>query len=448
MAYSVGLVSLGCAKNQVDGEMMMAALQKAGYEIRDDAALADAAIVNTCGFIDAAKKESIEEILELARLKAEGKIRAIVVTGCMAERYREEILKELPEVDAVAGIGADGDIAAVIEKALGGVKVESFPEKTLLPLSGERRLSTPGYFAYLKIAEGCDNRCAYCAIPFIRGPYRSRTQEDIVSEAKDLVRGGAKELILIAQDTTRYGWDLYGELRLPKLLRELCKIDGLSWIRVLYCYPDSITDELLTTIAQEEKIVNYMDLPLQHCSERLLKAMRRTGSRAELTALIHKMREKIPGLVLRTTLITGFPGETEEDFTELAEFIREIRFERLGCFTYSQEEGTAAAEMPGQIDEDVKSRRMERIMEDQMNIMQEWGEKQVGKTYRVLVEGFDRYAECWFGRSYADSPDIDGKIFFTAKGARPKTGSFADVKITECVDCDLTGEIILEEERK
>ncbi|MDF1493523.1 30S ribosomal protein S12 methylthiotransferase RimO [Caproiciproducens sp. CPB-2] len=448
MAYSVGLVSLGCAKNQVDGEMMMAALQKAGYEIRDAAALADAAIVNTCGFIDAAKKESIEEILELARLKAEGKIRAIVVTGCMAERYREEILKELPEVDAVAGIGADSDIAAVIEKALDGVKVESFPEKTLLPLSGERRLSTPGYFAYLKIAEGCDNRCAYCAIPFIRGPYRSRTEEDIVSEARDLVRGGAKELILIAQDTTRYGWDLYGELRLPKLLRELCKIGGLSWIRVLYCYPDYITDELLTTIAQEEKIVNYMDLPLQHCSERLLKAMRRTGSRAALTALIRRMREKIPGLVLRTTLITGFPGETEEDFTELAEFVREIRFERLGCFTYSQEEGTAAAEMPGQIDEDVKSRRMERIMEDQMNIMQEWGEKQVGKTYRVLVEGFDRCAGCWFGRSYADSPDIDGKIFFTAKGARPKTGSFADVKITECVDCDLTGEIILEEERK
>ena len=448
MAYSVGLVSLGCAKNQVDGEMMMATLQKAGYEIRDDAALADAAIVNTCGFIDAAKKESIEEILELARLKAEGKIRAIVVTGCMAERYREEILKELPEVDAVAGIGADSDIAAVIEKALGGGKVESFPEKTLLPLSGERRLSTPGYFAYLKIAEGCDNRCAYCAIPFIRGPYRSRTQEDIVSEAKDLVHGGAKELILIAQDTTRYGWDLYGELRLPKLLRELCKIDGLSWVRVLYCYPDYITDELLTVFAQEEKIVKYMDLPLQHCSERLLKAMRRTGSRAELTALIRRMREKIPGLVLRTTLITGFPGETEEDFTELAEFVREIRFERLGCFTYSQEEGTAAAEMPGQIDEDVKSRRMERIMEDQMNIMQEWGEKQVGKTYRVLVEGFDRYAGCWFGRSYADSPDIDGKIFFTAKGRRPKAGSFADVKITECVDCDLTGEIILKEERK
>lgn len=448
MAYSVGLVSLGCAKNQVDGEMIMATLQKAGYEIRDDAALADAAIVNTCGFIDAAKKESIEEILELARLKAEGKIKAIVVTGCLAERYREEILKELPEVDAVAGIGADSDIAAVIEKALSGVKVESFPEKTLLPLSGERRLSTPGYFAYLKIAEGCDNRCAYCAIPFIRGPYRSRTIENIACEAQELVRGGAKELILIAQDTTRYGWDLYGELKLPQLLKELCKIGGLSWVRVLYCYPDYITDELLQTIAQEEKIVKYMDLPLQHCSERLLKAMRRTGNRAELTRLIQKMRGMIPNLVLRTTLITGFPGETEEDFTQLAEFVREIRFERLGCFTYSQEEGTAAAEMPDQIDEEVKRHRMDLIMEDQMNIMQEWGEKQVGKAVRVLVEGFDRYAECWFGRSYADSPDIDGKIFFTAKGIKPNIGNFVNVKITECIDCDLTGEIMIEEARE
>nr|WP_319489193.1 30S ribosomal protein S12 methylthiotransferase RimO [uncultured Caproiciproducens sp.] len=448
MSYSVGLVSLGCAKNQVDGEMMMATLQKAGYEIRDDAALADAAIVNTCGFIDAAKKESIEEILELAKLKAEGKIKAIIVTGCLAERYREEILKELPEVDAVAGIGADSDIAAVIEQALSGVKVESFPEKTLLPLNGERRLSTPGYFAYLKIAEGCDNRCAYCAIPFIRGRYRSRTMEDIVCEAQTLVRGGAKELILIAQDTTRYGWDLNGKLMLPQLLKELCKIDGIEWIRILYCYPDYITDELLQTIATEDKIVKYMDLPLQHCSARLLKAMHRTGSRKELTALIEKMRATIPNLILRTTLITGFPGETEEDFTQLAEFVREIRFERLGCFTYSQEEGTAAAEMPDQIDEDVKRHHMDLIMEDQMNIMQEWGEKQIGKTVRVLVEGFDRYADCWFGRSCADSPDVDGKIFFTAKGVKPKSGSFVAVKITECVDCDLTGEIVIEEARE
>jgi len=442
MSYSVGLVSLGCAKNQVDAEIMMASLQKAGYELKDDAALADVAIVNTCGFIEAAKKESIEEILELAKLKGEGTIKAIVVTGCLAERYREEILKELPEVDAVIGIGADSDIAAVIDKALTGVKAESFPEKTLLPLSGDRRLSTPSYFAYLKIAEGCDNRCAYCAIPFIRGRYRSRTIENIVEEAETLVKNGAKELILIAQDTTRYGWDIYGKLMLPQLLKELCKISGVEWIRILYCYPDYITDELLQTIAAEDKIVKYMDLPLQHCSERLLKAMRRTGSRAELTALIQKMRAMIPGLILRTTLITGFPGETDEDFTELAEFVRENRFERLGCFPYSQEEGTAAAEMPDQIDDELKQHRMDIIMEDQMNIMQEWGEKQIGKTLRVLVEGFDRYAECYFGRSYADSPDIDGKIFFTVQEKKPKYGDFINIKISDCIDCDLTGEIV------
>jgi ribosomal protein S12 methylthiotransferase len=440
MSYRVGMVSLGCAKNQVDAEIMMASLQKAGYELADDAALADVAIVNTCGFIDAAKKESIDEILELAKLKAEGQIKAIVVTGCMAERYREEILKELPEVDAVAGIGADSNIADVIEKVLGGEKTELFPEKTLLPLNGERVLSTPSYFAYLKIAEGCDNRCAYCAIPFIRGGYRSRTIEDIVEEAKTLAKNGAKELILIAQDTTRYGWDVYGKLMLPSLLRELCKIDDIEWIRNLYCYPDSITDELLETIANEDKIVKYIDLPLQHCSARLLKAMRRSGSREELTALIKKMRNKIPDLIVRTTLITGFPGETEEDFTELAEFVREIRFERLGCFTYSQEEGTAAAEMPDQIEEDVKRHRMDLIMEDQMNIMQQWGESMVCKTLKVLVEGYDRYAECWFGRSYADSPDIDGKIFFTVKGKKPAYGEFISVMIKECVDCDLTGE--------
>ncbi len=442
MSYSVGLVSLGCAKNQVDAEIMMASLQKAGYELKDDAALAEVAIVNTCGFIEAAKKESIEEILELAKLKAEGKIKAIVVTGCLAERYREEILKELPEVDAVIGIGADSNIADVIEKVMTGTKVESFPEKTLLPLCGERQLTTPSYFAYLKIAEGCDNRCAYCAIPFIRGRYRSRTIENIVEEAKTLAQNGAKELIVIAQDTTRYGWDLYGKLMLSQLLKELCKIDGIEWIRILYCYPDYITDELLQTIATEDKIVKYMDLPLQHCSARLLKAMHRTGSRKELTALIQKMRDTIPNLILRTTLITGFPGETEEDFTELAEFVREIRFERLGCFVYSQEEGTAAGVMPDQIDEDVKQHRMDIIMEDQMNIMQEWGEQQIGKTLRVLVEGFDRYAECYFGRSYADSPDIDGKIFFAINGKKPKYGDFINVKINDCVDCDLIGEIV------
>lgn len=442
MAYKVGMVSLGCAKNQVDAEMLMATLKNAGYELSDDAALADVAIVNTCGFIESAKQESIDEILELAKLKAEGKIKAIVVTGCLAERYKDEILKELPEVDAVAGIGANADIAGIIFKTLQGERPEAFPPKTQLPLCGERVQSTPSYFAYIKVAEGCDNCCAYCAIPSIRGRYRSRTIENVVEEAKQLAQNGTKELIVIAQDTTRYGEDLYGHLALPELLKELCKIDGIRWIRMLYCYPDYITDELLQTMAQQEKIVKYMDLPLQHCNGRVLKAMNRRGDRESLTALIQKMRVMVPGLVLRTTLITGFPGETDEEFTDLAEFVKEIRFERLGCFAYSQEEGTLAATMPNQIDEEVKNHRMEIIMEEQMRIMQENGEAQIGKTVTVLTEGFDRYAECYFGRSYADAPDIDGKVFFTVSGKKPRYGQFVQVNIGDCMDCDLTGEMM------
>lgn len=442
MAYKVGMVSLGCAKNQIDAEILMATLKNSGYELCDDAALADVAIVNTCGFIASAKQESIDEILELAKLKKEGKIKAIVVTGCLAERYKEEILKELPEVDAVAGIGANSDIADVVFKALQGEKPEIFPLKTKLPLCGERVQSTPSYFAYIKVAEGCNNCCAYCAIPSIRGRYRSRTIENIVEEAKQLVHNGAKELVIIAQDTTRYGEDLYGHLALPQLLNELCKIDGISWIRILYCYPDYITDELLQTIARQEKIVKYMDLPLQHCNGRLLKTMNRCGDRKSLTELIHKMRTAIPELVLRTTLITGFPGETEEEFTDLAEFVNEIKFERLGCFTYSQEEGTLAAAMQNQIDEEIKSHRMDLIMEEQMRIMQENGENQIGKIIEVLTEGYDRYAECFFGRSYADSPDVDGKVFFTVSGKKPQYGQFVKVKIEDCMDCDLTGKMI------
>lgn len=441
MAYKVGMVSLGCAKNQVDAEMLMATLKNAGYELSDDAALADVAIVNTCGFIESAKQESIDEILELAKLKAEGKIKAIVVTGCLAERYKDEILKELPEVDAVAGIGANADIADIIFKTLQGERPEAFPPKTQLPLCGERVQSTPSYFAYIKVAEGCDNCCAYCAIPSIRGRYRSRTIENVVEEAKQLAQNGTKELIVIAQDTTRYGEDLYGHLALPELLKELCKIDGIRWIRMLYCYPDYITDELLQTMAQQEKIVKYMDLPLQHCNGRVLKAMNRRGDRESLTALIQKMRAMVPGLVLRTTLITGFPGETDEEFTDLAEFVKEIRFERLGCFSYSQEEGTLAAAMPNQIDEEVKNHRMEIVMEEQMRIMQENGEAQIGKTVTVLTEGFDRYAECYFGRTYADAPDIDGKVFFTVSGKKPRYGQFVQVNIGDCMDCDLTGEM-------
>lgn len=437
MAIKVGMVSLGCAKNQVDGEMLMASLKNAGFELSDDAALADVAVVNTCGFIESAKQESIDEILELATLKKEGRIKKLVVTGCLAERYREEIHKELPEVDGVFGIGANGDIAACIESVLEGF-TQRFPEKEKMPLCGDRELSTPSYFAYLKIAEGCDNRCTYCAIPLIRGGYRSRTMESIEQEARALVENGAKELILIAQDTTRYGLDLYGEYSLAKLLRRLCKIEKLHWIRVLYCYPDAITDELLDTIAEEEKIVKYIDLPLQHASGKVLSAMNRRGDRESLTVLMQKIREKIPGVTLRTTLITGFPGETEADFTELAEFVKEVQFERLGCFAYSQEEDTPAAELPGQIDEEVKNHRAELIMDSQMNIMDRLGEKQVGRDIEVLTEGFDRYAECWFGRSAMDAPDIDGKVFFTAE-TKPYFGELVTVHIDEAVDCDLFG---------
>ena len=341
MAYTVGMVSLGCAKNQVDGEVLMASLKNAGFLTVDDAALADIAIVNTCGFIESAKRESIEEILELAALKKEGKIKKLVITGCLSERYQKEMHQELPEADAVLGIGANGDIAPLLTKMMEeNTYVESFPDKSRMPLCGDRELTTPSYFAYVKIAEGCDNRCSYCAIPLIRGGYRSRTMESIEEECKSLVANGAKELVLIAQDTSRYGIDLYGEYSLAKLMHRLCRIDGLRWLRVLYCYPDSITDELLDTMAQEEKIVNYIDLPLQHASGPILRAMNRRGDRQSLTALMKKIRERVPGVVLRTTLITGFPGETEEDFTELAEFVKDVKFERLGCFAYSQEEGT------------------------------------------------------------------------------------------------------------
>ena len=442
MAVRVGMVSLGCAKNQVDGEMLMASLKNAGYELSDDAALADVAIINTCGFIESAKAESIEEILELVTLKKEGRIKKIVVTGCLSQRYQQEIRKEIPEVDAVVGIGANGEIADIIDKVMEGETQDVFPEKEKMPLCGDRELSTPSYFAYLKIAEGCDNRCTYCAIPLIRGGYRSRTIESVVEEAQKLVDDGAKELIVIAQDTSRYGLDLYGELKLPELLRQLCQIEKLRWVRLLYCYPDTVTDELLDVMASEPKIVKYIDLPLQHASGKVLKAMNRRGDKESLTKLIAHMREKVPGLVLRTTLITGFPGETEEDFTELSEFVQEIRFDRLGCFAYSQEEDTPAALLPDQIDEETKNRRAEIIMEQQMEIMQQKGEEMIGKAVTVLTEGFDRYAECYFGRTAADSPDIDGKVFFTAQGNKPYFGQFVKVRIDDCMDCDLTGERI------
>lgn len=442
MSYKVGIISLGCAKNRVDAEMMLYTLRSAGFTVIDDPAMADAAIINTCGFIESAKQESIEEILELAKLKKEGRIKAIIVTGCLSERYQGDVMKELYEVDAVIGIGANARIAEVVTKALSGQKVESFPDKLQMPLNGGRVQSTPLHYAYLKVADGCDNCCTYCAIPLIRGRFRSRTMEDLTDEAQWLAKRGVKELIVIAQDTTRYGEDLYGELKLPELLRRLCKIDGIEWIRLLYCYPDRMTDELIQTIASEDKILKYIDLPLQHCSGRVLTAMNRRGDKESLTALVKKLRERIPGVVLRTTLITGFPGETEADFEELSQFVNDAAFERLGCFAYSQEEDTPAALFENQVDEEIKLRRQEIIMEQQHTIMERYCGSLTGKTLLVLTEGYDRYAECYFGRSMADSPDVDGKVFFTSDGKKPKEGEFVRVKIDDFLDCDPIGTLV------
>lgn len=442
MSYKVGMVSLGCSKNQVDGEMLLATVQQAGYTLCNSEEEADAVIVNTCGFIESAKKESIDEILQLARRKEAGKLKAIVVTGCLAERYQTEIRKELPEVDAVLGIGSNKDIAFALREALEGHKKELFASKYDLSLSGERVLSTPKFYAYLKISEGCDNCCTYCAIPLIRGRFRSRTMEDIVAEAEQLVANGVKELIVIAQDTTRYGEDIYGKLMLPELLRRLCKIEGAHWIRLLYCYPNRITDELIDVIAAEEKILKYIDLPLQHAVGRVLRAMNRGEDTESLTALIQKMRDRIPNMVIRTTFIAGFPGETEEEFNQMAEFSRNIRFDRMGCFAYSQEEDTPAALMPNQIDEDVKQRRAQIMMEEQMDIMQQLGQQRIGTVMEILAEGYDEDSGCYYGRSYADSPDIDGKVLFTAVNIRPTPGDFVYVHITECINCDLMGELV------
>ena len=441
MSNTVGLISLGCAKNRVDAEIIMYNLRQGGFTLVEDAARADVAIINTCGFIEASKQESINEILELAELKKEGKIKAIIVTGCLAQRYNSQIMQELEEVDAVVGIGENGNICDVIKEALNGKKVERFPDKLNLPIDGGRIQSTPNHWAYLRVADGCDNCCTYCAIPLIRGKFRSRKMENIIEEAKKFVENGVKELNVIAQDTTRYGEDIYGRLMLPKLLRELCKIDKLHWIRILYCYPDRITDELIQTIKEEEKIVNYIDLPLQHCNGDILKKMNRKGDKKSLSELIEKIRKNIPDVVLRTTLITGFPTESEEQFEELSSFVKETGFERLGCFAYSQEEDTPAAIMEGQIDEETKNDRARIITEQEALIMENFCKTQVSKTIEVLVDGYDRYAECYFGRSRFDAPEVDPCVFFKAK-TKPKPGDIVRVKITDFIDCDLIGEIV------
>lgn len=435
--YKVGMISLGCPKNQVDGEALLAKLAQAGYQIVNEIENSDVMIVNTCGFIEDAKREAIDTILEVAQYKEAGLISAIVVTGCLAERYQDEILKEMPEVDAVIGIGANSDIVKVCDKALCGIKTSNFPNKCYLPLDGERMLSTPPHWAYLKIAEGCDNRCAYCAIPGIRGNFRSRTIESVVDEAKSLVNRGVKEIILVAQDTTKYGQDLYGEYSLDKLLKELVKIDGLEWIRLFYCYPQRITDSLIDVIANEDKVCKYIDIPLQHSDATVLKNMNRVGNGNDYRVLLNKMREAIPGLALRTTFMVGFPGETDEQFENLCEFVKDIKFDKMGCFTFSPEEDTPAFDMENQIDEDVKKRRQEVLMNAQFFITEASNKGRVGNVYKVIVDSFadGKYT----GRSYMDSPEIDSGIIFTSN-KKLNIGDFVDVKITDFDGYDLIGE--------
>lgn len=439
----VGMISLGCPKNQVDAERMLASFENHSFQITDCYDGADVVVVNTCGFIDAAKEEAIENILEMAQLKDEGIIKKIIVTGCLAERYKEEIFNEMPEVDGVIGIGADGKIAEVIERVLAGERVYEMPPKEELPLVGERLLTTPEYWAYLKIGDGCSNRCAYCAIPYIRGNYRSVEFETVVEEAKQLAENGIKEIILIAQDTTAYGIDLYGKLRLPELLNALCEIEGIEWIRMLYCYPDKITDELLEVMKNQPKILHYIDLPLQHADDGVLKAMNRRGDSAFLRNVIGKIRTAMPDAVIRTTMMVGFPGEDEKAFENLAEFVKEIKFDRLGCFAFSPQEGTPAFDMENQVDEDVKCRRGEIIMQDQLEIVTKKNDEKLGKIYDVIVEDYDAYSDSYSGRTYMDAPEIDGKIDFTTS-KEYKPGEFAKVKVIGINDYDLIGKDVSE----
>ncbi len=437
----VAVVSLGCAKNQVDAELMMARLSKAGYKFAEEPGLSDITLLNTCGFITSAKEEAIEWLNELITLKNEGTIKYIAVSGCLSERYREEFVKEYPEVDAVIGISEYENIVGIFDKMTNGERVCVFGDKEKHSMEGERLLSTLPHYAYLRIADGCDNRCSYCAIPQIRGHFRSRTMENIVSEAEKLAENGVKELVVIAQDTTRYGLDLYKKLALPELLEKLCKIEGIKWIRLLYCYPERITDELISVIKREDKIVKYLDIPLQHCDGEILKRMNRAGNEQSLRELIAKLRREIPGITLRTTFITGFPGETEEQFNALGEFAQDMKFERMGCFAYSEEENTPAAEFPDQIEEEVKEHRKEILEEQQDARVAELFNSQIGETFEVVCEGYDRYLEHYFGRSAAYAPEIDGMIYFTSE-KRLSEGEFVNVKITKSVENNLVGEVV------
>ena len=443
----VGFVSLGCPKNQLDTEVMLHEVLQAGYEITPEDIEADVIIVNTCAFIESAKKEAIDNILDVAWLKKNRNLKAIIVTGCLAERYGEKIFKELPEVDAVLGVGSIHNIVEAIEavtvkkKKGSSRKYFSHEDKNTVRLGGDRVLTTPEYSAYLKIAEGCDNRCAYCAIPDIRGSFRSRPMEDLIAEAKQLEALGVRELTVVAQDVTRYGLDLYGKYSLAELLHRITEETEIPWIRLLYCYPDKVTDELIAEMRDNPRILKYIDLPLQHVSDHMLTAMNRHGDGATVRGVLAKLRREIPDIVIRTTFIVGFPGETEEDFEELCEFVKEQKFDHAGVFTYSREEDTPAYDFPDQIDEQIKQDRMDILMRMQMEINEELNRKKIGTVVSVLCEDYDPVAEVHFGRSSADAPEIDGKVYFRSE-ARIAPGSFVKVKVREVVDYDLYGNIV------
>ncbi len=438
MPIKVGFVSLGCPKNLLNTEVMLAKLVDAGMEVVPDETEADVVVINTCAFIESAKNEAIAEILDVAWLKKNRSLKGIVVTGCLPQRYKEEFLKELPEVNCILGTGSIDDICEAVETAYNGGTYSSFKSVDDAPLGGSRIITTPEYFAYVQIAEGCDNRCTYCVIPDIRGKFRSRKMTDIIEEVENLVTIGIKEICLVAQDTTRYGEDLYGTYALDSLISSLSEIEGIEWIRVLYCYPDRITDGLINEFKNNKKLVKYIDMPIQHINDEVLKNMNRRDTSESIKNVIAKLRAEVPDMVIRSTVIVGFPGETEKQFNELRSFLKETRFERLGVFEYSREEGTPAYDMPKQVSAKTKKNRYDAIMSDQNRIHNEYNARFVGETVRVICEGYDQVSECFYGRSYADAPDIDGKVYFTAS-KRIKDGEFVDVKVSEVLDYDLFG---------
>ena len=438
---NVGFISLGCAKNQVDCERMMYRVQEAGFGVQADVVGADVVVINTCGFIDSAKSEAIDFILQMAQLKQQGLIGKILVTGCLSQRYQNEILQELPEVDGILGTGSYTEVVPAIEKLLNGEQVVDFGSIDAPEQETGRILTTPEHYAFIKIAEGCDNRCSYCIIPYLRGKFRSRSMDDVLYEARLLAAGGVKELIVVAQDTSRYGVDLPGNKRLlPELLRQLCRIDGFRWIRVHYVYPDEIDDELIDVMAQEEKIVKYLDIPIQHCNSKILKLMNRRGDGQFLRDLFAKLRQRIPGIVLRTSVITGLPGEGEEEFRELCEFLEEQRLERVGAFPFSPEEGTPAAEMEYP-DSDVAQQRAQSVEIIQSRIMDAYNAAMIGSTVEVLVDGFDEELEQFYGRTFADSPEIDGRVWIATEEALVE-GTFVNVYIDAVTDGDLSGYLL------